>query len=52
MVRTERGCDLRFVQGDVSLVGAITKIIEITRLELFYEGKSMNINLDLFSKQI
>ena len=25
MVRTERGCDLRFVQGDISLVGTITK---------------------------
>ena len=38
-VRTERGVRLTVCQGDVPSVGAVTKIIKLTRLELFYEEK-------------
>ena len=39
MVRTEQGCDLRFVRAMSPKLGQYLKIKKLSRLELFYEEK-------------
>ena len=51
-VRTERGVRLTVCQGDVFYVGAVTKIIKLTRLELLFAGKLWISTYDLQENNI